>query len=110
VREIIDHDQIVLAARNTTDSRSPHIKVNKIKSMHRTIRGGRKRKLNMATQPARMVEMLIRRPSARKMGTMAEPSQSVTTGVTKRCHVVEGVVVKAVDTECGADEVGRQRV
>jgi hypothetical protein len=34
VREIINHDQIVLAARNTRDWRGPQITMNKIKSMH----------------------------------------------------------------------------
>jgi hypothetical protein len=83
VREIIDHDQIVLAARNTRNWRSPQITVNKIKGMRRTRREGRKRKSNMTTQLARMAEMLIRRPSARKRGTVTELSQSVATGVTK---------------------------
>jgi hypothetical protein len=37
----------------------------------------------MATQLARMAEMLIRSTSARKMCTTTELSQSVTAGVTK---------------------------
>jgi hypothetical protein len=37
----------------------------------------------MATQLARMAEMLIRRSSARKMGTVTELSRSVAAGVTK---------------------------
>jgi hypothetical protein len=43
----------------------------------------RERKANMATQLARMAEMLIRSMSARKMCTMTELSQSVAAGVTK---------------------------
>jgi hypothetical protein len=82
VREIIDHDQVVLVARNTRDRRSPEIAVNKIKGMRR-MRRRRKRKTNMATQLTRMVEMLIRSPSARKRCTTTELSQSVAAGVTK---------------------------
>jgi hypothetical protein len=37
----------------------------------------------MATQLARMAEMLIRSPSARKVCTTTELSQSVATGLTK---------------------------
>jgi hypothetical protein len=37
----------------------------------------------MATQLARVAEMLIRRSSARKMGTVTKLSQSVTARVTK---------------------------
>jgi hypothetical protein len=37
----------------------------------------------MATQLARMTEMLVRIPSARNMRTTTELSQSVTAGVTK---------------------------
>jgi hypothetical protein len=83
VREIINHDQIVLAARNTRDWRGPQITMNKIKSMHCPRRRGRKRESNMATQLARMAEMLTRRPSAREMGTLAKLRQSAATGVTK---------------------------
>jgi hypothetical protein len=84
VREIIDHFQVVLVARDTGNKRSPQITVNKIKGMRR-MRRRRKRKANMATQLARMAEMLIRSSSARKMCTMTElsQSQSVAAGVTK---------------------------
>jgi hypothetical protein len=83
VREIIDHFQVVLVARDTGNKRSPQITVNKIKGMRRMRR--RKRKANMVTQLARMAEMLIRSSSARKMCTMTElsQSQSVAAGVTK---------------------------
>jgi hypothetical protein len=74
VREIIDHDQVVLVAINTRDRRSPQIAVNKIKGMRRMRRIRRKRKMNMATQLTRMAEMLIRSPSARKRCTTAELS------------------------------------
>jgi hypothetical protein len=81
VREIIDHDQVVLVARNTRDRRSSQITVNKIKGMRRMRR--RKRKTNMATQLTRMAEMLIRGLSARKRCTTTELSQSVAARVTK---------------------------
>jgi hypothetical protein len=43
----------------------------------------KKRQYNMATQLARMAEMLIRSPSARKVCTPTELSQSVMPRVTK---------------------------
>ena len=83
VREIIDHDQVVLIARHTGNRRSPQITVNKIKGVRRMRRRRRKRKANVATQLARMAEMLIRNPSARKVCTATELSQSVAARVTE---------------------------
>jgi hypothetical protein len=56
--------------------------VNEIKGMGR-MRRRREREADMATQLARMAEMLIRSPSARKVCTTTELSQSVATGLTK---------------------------
>jgi hypothetical protein len=81
VREIIDHDQVVLVARHAKNRRSPQITMDKIKDVRRMRR--RKRKANMVTQLGRMAEMLTRSPSARKVCTVVELSQHVATGVTK---------------------------
>jgi hypothetical protein len=82
VREIIDHDQVVLVARHAKNKRSPQITMDKIKDVRR-MRRKRKRKANMVTQLGRMAEMLTRSPSARKVCTVVELSQHVATGVTK---------------------------
>jgi hypothetical protein len=63
----------------------------------------------MATQLARMTEMLTRNSSARKMCTTAEHCQHVVVGVTgPRCQVEEeGVVARAAEVEGGIAEAGR---
>jgi hypothetical protein len=83
VGKIINYYEIVLIARKARNRRSPQITVNKIKDVCRTRRRRRKRKANMATQLARMVKMLTRSPSARKVCTTAKLSQHITTGMTE---------------------------
>jgi len=83
VREVIDHHQIVLVAREAEYRGGPQVTVNKVECMRR-MRGRRgKRKSNMTTELARMAEGLSRSPSTRNIGTTTELSQNVAARVTK---------------------------
>jgi hypothetical protein len=111
VGEIIDHDKIVLIAREARNRRSPQIIVNKIKGVCHTQR--RKRKANMATKLARMeARVPTRSLSARKVCTAAELSQHVTAGVTEPTVPGRevGVVARAAECEGGIAEAGMPRV
>jgi hypothetical protein len=90
VREIINDHQIILITRNAEYRRSPHITVDKIKSMRRR----RKRKPNMTTKLACLTEVLSSSPSTRDISTTTNLSQNISTGMTeaavpsggRRCH------------------------
>jgi hypothetical protein len=94
VREIINDHQIILITRNDEYRRSPHITVDKIKSMHSMRRRRRKRKLNMTTKLACLTEVLNSSPSTRDISTMTNLSQNISAGMTeapvpsggRRCH------------------------
>jgi hypothetical protein len=89
VREIINDHRIILITRNAEYRRSPHITVDKIKSMRR-----RKRKPNMTTKLACLTEVLSSSPSTRDISTTTNLSQNITAGMTeeavpsggRRCH------------------------
>jgi hypothetical protein len=93
VREIINDQQIILITKNAEYGRSPHIIVDKIKSMRRR-RRRRKRKPNMMTKLACLTEVLSSSPSTRDISTTTNLSQTISTGMTevavtsggRRCH------------------------
>jgi hypothetical protein len=94
VREVINDHQIILITRNVEYRRSPHITVDKIKSMRSMRRGRRKRKSNMTTKLACLTEVLSSSPSTRDISTTTNMSQNISTGMTeaavpsggRRCH------------------------
>jgi hypothetical protein len=93
VREIINDHQIILITRNAEYRRSPHITVDKIKSM-RNMRRRRKRKPNMTTKLACLTEVLSSSPSTRDISTTTNLSQNIPARMTeaavpsggRRCH------------------------
>jgi hypothetical protein len=93
VREIIYDHQIILITRNAEYRRSPHITVDKIKSM-RSMRRRRKRKSNMTIKLACLTEVLSSSPSTRDISTTTNLSQNISAGMTeaavpsggRRCH------------------------
>jgi hypothetical protein len=95
VREIINDHQIILITRNAGYRRSPHIIVDKIKSMRSMRkRRRRKRKSNMMTKLACLTKVLSSSPSTRDISTMTNLSQNISAGMTesvvpsggRRCH------------------------
>src|SRR6185437_751268 len=82
VREVVDHHQIVLVAREAEYRGGPQVIVNEVECMRRMRRRG-KRKSNMTTELARMAEGLSRSPSTKNIGTTTEPSKNVAARVTK---------------------------
>ena len=82
MREVVDHHQIVLVAREAEYRGGPQVTVNKVECMLRMRRRG-KRKSNMTTELARMAEGLSRSPITRNIGTTTELSQNVAARVTK---------------------------
>jgi hypothetical protein len=93
VREAINDHQIILITRNAEYRRSPHIIVDKIKSMH-SMRRRRKRKLKMTTKLACLTEVLNSSPSTRDISTTTNLIQNIAAGMTEvavpsggiRCH------------------------
>jgi hypothetical protein len=93
VREIINDHHIILITRNAEYRRSPHIIVDKIKSM-RNMRRRRKKKPNMTTKLACLTEVLSSSPSTRDISTMTNLSQNISAGLIeaavpsggRRCH------------------------
>jgi hypothetical protein len=91
VREIIYDHQIILITRNAEYRRSPHITVDKIKSMRRR---RRKRKPNMTTKLACLTKVLSNSPSTRDISTTTNLSQNISARMTEsavpsgggRCH------------------------
>jgi hypothetical protein len=92
VREVINDHQIILITRNVEYRRSPHITVDKIKSMRSMRR--RKRKPNMTTKLACLTKVLSSSPSTRDISTTINLSQNISAGMTeaavpsggRRCH------------------------
>jgi hypothetical protein len=80
VRGVINDHQIILIARNAEYMRCPQITVNKIKIMRRR---RRKRKPNMATKLAQMIEVLNSSPSTRDICTTTNLSQNISAKMTK---------------------------
>jgi hypothetical protein len=83
VREIIDDHQIILITRNVEYRRSPHITVDKIKSMHNMRRRRRKRKPNMTTKLACLTEVLNSIPSTRDISTTTNLRQNIAARMTE---------------------------
>jgi hypothetical protein len=91
VREIINDHQIILITRNVEYRGSPHITVDKIKSMRRR---RRKRKPNMTTKLACLTDVLSSSPSTRDISTTTNLSQNISARMTEsavpsgggRCH------------------------
>jgi hypothetical protein len=94
VREVINDNQIILITKNADYRRSPHITVDKIKSMRNLRRRRRKRKPNMRTKLACLTEVLNSSPSTRDISTTTNLSQNIAAGMTetavpsggRRCH------------------------
>jgi hypothetical protein len=93
VREIINDHQIILITRNAKYRGSPHITVDKIKSMC-SMRRRRKRKPNMTTKLACLTEVLSSSLSTRDISTTTNLSQNISDRMTEsavpsgggRCH------------------------
>jgi hypothetical protein len=94
VRDIINDHQIILITRNAEYRGSPHITVDKIKSMRSMRRRRRKRKPNMTTKLACQTEVLSSNLSTRDMSTTTNLSQNILARMTEsalpsgggRCH------------------------
>jgi hypothetical protein len=83
VREIINDHQIILITRNAEYRGSPHITVDKIKSMRSMQRRRRKRKPNMTTKLACLTEVLSSSPSTRDISTTTNLSQNFSARMTE---------------------------
>jgi hypothetical protein len=83
VREIINDHQIILITRNAEYRGSPHITVDKIKSMRSMRRRRRKRKPNITTKLACLTEVLSSSLSTRDISTTTNLSQNISARMTE---------------------------
>ncbi len=83
MREVVYDHQVVLVPRDAGHRRGPQVTVNEIKEVNRVGGGSGERKTNVATQLARMAEMLNSSRRARDSRGTTKLSQGVAARVTK---------------------------
>ena len=83
MREVVYDNQVVLVPRDAGHRRGPQVTVNEIKKVNRVGGGSGERKTNVATQLARMAEMLNSSRRARDSRGTTKLRPGVAARVTK---------------------------